>query len=211
MKGIALSFMTRLATGVRLAEDLPTPKQTRLYFANHSSHLDFVVIWSALPSHLRDRVRPVAAAEYWEADRFRRWLADKVFNAVLIPRTAGRMRRENPLELMDAAIQTGSDLILFPEGTRSETGEIATFKSGFYHLASSHPHLELMPVYLDNLNRILPKGEHIPVPLMGQVQFGEAISGLGEGEAKEDFLERARMAVIHLSRGNLKAASHEGP
>lgn len=210
MKGAALSFLTRLATGVRLAEGLPKPKQPRLYFANHSSHLDFVVIWSALPTALRDRTRPIAAAEYWEASKIRRWLSDRVFNAVLIPRSAGRMRRENPLDLMDDAIKAGSDLIIFPEGTRSQNGEIASFKSGFFHLATKHPELELTPVYLENLNRILPKGELVPVPLMGQVEFGENIPGLQDGETREDFLERTRSAVIALAKGNLKASSNEG-
>ncbi|BCX46728.1 1-acyl-sn-glycerol-3-phosphate acyltransferase [Haloferula helveola] len=210
MKSASLSFLTRLATGVRLASDLPVPAAPRLYFANHSSHLDFVVIWSALPKLLRARTRPVAAAEYWEGDALRRCLADRVFNAVLIPRNPARMRKENPVELMHEAVANDADLILFPEGTRSRSGHVAPFKPGFYHLASRHPEIELVPVYLENLNRILPKGEHVPIPLMGRVEFGEPIAGPAPGEDKSDFLQRSRMAVIELSRGNLTISPDEG-
>jgi 1-acyl-sn-glycerol-3-phosphate acyltransferase len=210
MMGAGLAFLVRLATGVRLAEHLPRPVGGRLYFSNHSSHLDFVVIWAALPMELRSRVRPVAAAEYWEAGPLRRWLATKVFKAVLIPRERARMKAENPLDLMVAALEEGADLIMFPEGTRSATDEIAPFKAGLSHLKARCPDLELMPVFLENLNRMLPKGEGIPVPLMGRAVFGEPIEGPGEGEAKAEFLERSRAAVMALAGGNLTAISDEG-
>lgn len=210
MKGAALAFLVRLATGVRLAEHLPSAGGGRVYFANHSSHLDFVVIWAALPAPLRERARPVAAAEYWESGPLRRWLASKVFNAVLIPRDRARMKEENPIDRMLKALEDGADLIMFPEGTRSATDEIAPFKAGLLHLATKRPGVELRPVFLENLNRMLPKGEGIPVPLMGRAEFGEVLEGPGEGEDKAAFLRRARAAVTFLSRGNLTEISDEG-
>jgi 1-acyl-sn-glycerol-3-phosphate acyltransferase len=108
---------------------------------------------------------------------------------------------------MTAALDAGADLIVFPEGTRSETGRLGPFKPGLYHLASRRPGLELIPVFLENLNRILPKGERIPVPLMGGAQFGETIAPPDETEPKTAFLTRCRDAILRLSRGALVASS----
>lgn len=201
-----VAFLVRLATGVRLVADATAPQTRRIYFANHSSHLDFVVIWASLPRRLRDHTRPVAAAEYWEKDPARRWIARHFFKAVLIPRDPKRMKSADPLGRMIAALEEGADLIVFPEGTRSY-GSVARFKPGLFHLASKRPDLELMPVYLENLNRILPKGELIPLPLMGHIVYGDAVPVPQEGEGKPEFLERTRLAVIALSHGTLTASS----
>lgn len=198
-----LAFLVRLATGVRLLHDLPEDGKRRVYFANHSSHLDFMVIWAALPALQRASTRPVAAAEYWEKGPLRRWLSSRIFQAVLIPRDLARMRHEDPLGKMLAALDDGADLIVFPEGTRSDSGEIGPFKPGLHHLISKRPDLVLVPVFLENLSRILPKGELFPLPLMGQAVFGHPIPAPTEGETKAAFLDRARDAVLQLSRGNL--------
>ena len=91
-------------------------------------------------------------------------------------------------------------MIIFPEGTRSSNPEPQRFKSGLFHLANDRPTVEFVPVYLENLNRILPKGEILPVPLLGSVTIGAPIR-LEAEETKEGFLERARQAVwnLHLS------------
>lgn len=205
MTHAVIAFLVRLATGVRLLPDLPEDGQRRIYFSNHSSHLDFVVIWAALPHRQRAWTRPVAAAEYWEKGPLRRWVARHIFKAVLIPRDLARMRHEDPLGTMLAALDEGADLIVFPEGTRSENGQIGTFKPGIHHLATKRPAALLVPVYLENLSRILPKGELLPLPLMGQAVFGEAIAGPADDEGKPAFLTRARDAVVRLS-----PESHEG-
>ena len=194
-----IAFLVRLLTGVRLWPDLADEGRRRVYFANHSSHLDALVIWSALPGRLRASTRPVAASEYWEKGPLRRWLSGRVFHAVLIPREIARMKHEDPLGRMLAAIDAGADLIVFPEGTRSETGEIGPFKPGLHHLITSRPDLLLVPVHLENLSRILPKGEMLPLPLMGQAVFGEPIAAPSAGETKAGFLIRARDAVLRLS------------
>ena len=201
MKGTVIAFLVRLLCGVHLYSRLPATKHRRIYFANHSSHLDFVVIWASLPRKFRHRTRPVAAAEYWQKGAIRRWVAKCYFRAVLIPREAAKMREQNPVDLMSDALSEGSDLILFPEGTRGSGDRIAKFKSGFYHLAKRHPDAELVPVCLDNLNRILPKGEFIPIPLMGRIKFGPATGSLREGESKADFLIRCRDVLVELSGG----------
>ena len=194
--GIAL--LVRLITGVHLVRDYGKPASPRIYYANHSSHLDFVVIWAALPSHTRKRARPVAAADYWSRGPIRRWLAGKVFKAVLIPR--GKVtRHDDPIGTMSAVIEQGGDLIIFPEGTRSQDGKVADFRSGLHALALRHPQAELIPVYLENLNHILPKGEFLMVPIMGNAVFGPPCEGPRDGETRHDFLVRARESLLALS------------
>ena len=198
-----LAALVRLATGVRVRWEAcePSPRQ-RVYFANHTSHLDAVVLWGALPAALRARTRPVAGRDYWERGALRRWLAERVFRVVLVDRgaPAGTERAEAARRTIDAlveAMRAGDSLIVFPEGTRGEGVEIGPFKSGIYHLAARMPGVELVPAYLENLNRILPKGEVLPVPLAGSVAFGPPIV-LGDGEGKQAFLARAREAVRRL-------------
>jgi 1-acyl-sn-glycerol-3-phosphate acyltransferase len=193
-----LSFAVRLVAGTQAMwfGSEPSPRQC-IYIANHSSHLDFLVLWASLPSSLRSLTRPVAARDYWNASAARRFLAVKVFRALLIDRGSGGTKGDEVLKPMLEALQQGDSLILFPEGTRGSGEEVAAFKSGIYHLCRQVPGLELLPVSLDNLNRILPKGEFLPVPLLSRVHYGSRIV-LQPGETKSDFLTRARDAVVSL-------------
>lgn len=172
----------------------------RIFFSNHGSNLDAPVIWASLPADIRSKTRPVAAKDYWEAGKLRRYLAHRVFKCVLIERVKVSAR-SNPLVAMEEALEQGASLILFPEGRRAfdEDGEMAEFKPGLWHLARKHPEVELVPVYLENLNRILPKGEFILIPLLAAVTFGNSIRPL-DGEEKSVFLDRAREAVESLAR-----------
>jgi 1-acyl-sn-glycerol-3-phosphate acyltransferase len=202
-----IAFAIRLVTGVRAFHETSAERPARIYFANHSSHLDFVVIWAALPGARRRRTRPVAAADYWEAGPVRRWLAGRVFHAVLIPR--GKVTRtDDPIGRMAEALAAGSDLILFPEGTRSPDGQVADFRAGLHALARRHPQAELVPVFLDNLNRILPKGEFLMVPLMGSATFGPPCEGPRENETRHDFLHRIRDSVLALAPHHSENSRH---
>ncbi len=191
-------FLTRLITGANAvwADCAPGPGRLRIYFANHGSHLDFATLWAALPERERDRTRPVAARDYWGRTRLTRATAVDLFNALLIARE-GITRKDNPIEQMADAMRKGDSLILFPEGTRSADGEMGVFRPGLYHLAVKVPEAELVPVYLQNLNRILPKGHLLPIPLLSSVVFGPPMK-LEEGEKKQAFLDRAKQAVLNL-------------
>lgn len=171
----------------------------RVYFANHTSHLDAAVIWASLPPEVRSLTRPVAAKDYWIKGKLRPYLATKVFNCVLIDREK-ISAHENPIDQLVSALDQHRSLIIFPEGTRSLTDEIGVFKSGLYHLAKRRPEIELIPVFIDNLNRILPKGEFLAVPLLSSVSFGSPIH-FATGEPKPTFLDRARAAIIGLRQG----------
>lgn len=190
-------LLVQLLCGAR-ARWLGTDPDTRqrIYFANHTSHLDVVVLWAALPPPVRALVRPVAARDYWTQSRLHLHLATHVFNALLIERRKVTIH-ENPLKDMLEALGQHHSLIVFPEGGRFPGPEPKPFKSGLYHLAKRRPDIELVPVLLENLNRILPKGEVLPVPLLGSITIGYPIRLL-EDEAKSEFLERARRAVWDL-------------
>jgi 1-acyl-sn-glycerol-3-phosphate acyltransferase len=195
--GSILALAARILSGasVRWVDSQPDTCQ-RVYFANHSSHLDALVIWSALPPEVRALTRPVAAADYWTAGRVRRYMATKIFNALLINRTEIKVH-QSPVDVMIREIGDQFSLIVFPEGGRGAGMEISEFKSGLYYLCKKRPDLELVPVHIDNMNRILPRGEFLPVPLLTCISFGPPM-WLEAGEPKADFLRRAREAVKRL-------------
>ncbi len=173
----------------------PSPRQ-RIYFANHGSHLDTVTLWAALPPELRRRTRPVAARDYWGGG-LRAVIAHRALNAVLIDRQRSHPD-EDPLAPLHAALAQGDSLILFPEGTRTADATPGRFKSGLFHLAQAHPDVEPVAVYLDNARRSLPKGSLMPVPLICTARFGSVVRPEA-GESKDDYLERARAAVMALA------------
>ena len=174
----------------------PSPAQ-RIYFANHSSHLDTLALWSALPPNLRATTRPVAARDYWGHGGFRGFIADPGFRAVYIERDRTRCDGD-PLLPLREALDTGESLIIFPEGTRSQQPLPQPFKAGLFHLARDYPQAELVPVYLDSLHRSMPKGSLLPVPLTCVVRFGETMR-LRANEDKDDLLRRAHAAVVALA------------
>ena len=192
-----LALLAQFLSGasVRWIDSQPDTCQ-RIYFANHTSHMDAIVIWSVLPRRVRALTRPVAAKDYWAGGPIRRHIANQLFNAILIDRTEIKVHR-SPVDLMIREIGDKHSLIVFPEGGRSTTGEMGEFKSGLYYLCKKRPDLEMIPVHIDNMNRILPRGEVLPVPLLTCISFGPPL-WLERGEPKNNFLRRAREAVRRL-------------
>ena len=174
----------------------PIGKQ-RVYFANHTSNADLPMIWSVLPPKIRRHTRPVAAADYWLKNPLRAFIGRDVLNAVLIDRRPeARKEGENPMEDILSALRDGSSLIIFPEGLRNMTEEkLLPLKAGIYNMGKAFPELELVPVWIENLNKIMPKGEVIPVPLICTVTFGTPLFVRPE-EDKDTFLARAAAALL---------------
>jgi 1-acyl-sn-glycerol-3-phosphate acyltransferase len=223
------SFAIRALTGARALWRCPPMGERRVYYGNHVSHGDFVMIWSALPPALRGETRPVAGADYWQRDALRRYLIREVFNGVLIERDAAQSasgrngagpgepdsnepspnepkpaphcepdrRKHEALQTLCDAVDGGASLILFPEGTRNQGEGLLPFKSGLYHLARLRPELEFVPVWIDNLARVMPKGKLLPLPLLCTATFGEPLR-LHSDEGKQAFLDRARDALLAL-------------
>jgi 1-acyl-sn-glycerol-3-phosphate acyltransferase len=193
-----LILLVRLLVGAspRWVGSGPSLRQ-RIYFANHSSHIDTVALWSALPPELRRTTRPVAAADYWSKGGFKTYLAVHGLNAVFIDRKRDDPDAD-PLAPLFLALEHGDSLIIFPEGTRTAQALPSAFKSGIFKLAERFPDVELIPVYLENLHRSMPKGAILPVPLICTVRFGAPLARIAN-EERGHFLDRARQAVVDLA------------
>lgn len=249
--GWGLLALIRLLTGAQARWwGCPPKAEQRIYFANHQSHLDLVMIWAALPEELRSITRPIAARDYWANTPFKRWITTEVFNAIYVergggaatvpptappaeriepsfddapghaaqlempllqpmpepgptpapeppPAPPGSAEALAPLQPLIEALQSGDSIIIFPEGTRGHTGEPQKFKSGLFTLAQLFPEAVLVPAWIDNVQRVMPKGEVVPVPILCSVTFGAPIR-LEDGEERRPFLDRARAAVVAL-------------
>ncbi len=188
--------LVRVLTGAQARwYGCPPKAEQRIYFANHQSHADLVMIWAALPKELRSITRPIAAKDYWTKTPFREWITTRVFNAIYVDRA--RVGEQDPLEPLIDALRSGDSIIIFPEGTRGFADEPQPFKAGLYNLAQKFPNVVLVPAWIDNIQRVMPKGEVVPVPILCSVTFGAPIQ-LEEGEDRRAFLDRARAAVIAL-------------
>ncbi|MFY9477904.1 MAG: lysophospholipid acyltransferase family protein [Aquabacterium sp.] len=196
--------IVRVLVGAYPNGERPAGQTQRLFFANHSSHLDTLTLLSALSLRARLRVRPVAARDYWCATRPRQWVAEHVLNVVFIDRV--RQEGQDPLAPVHEALAQGWSLIFFPEGTRSPVDLPGPFKSGLHRLAQAFPDVRLTPVYLENLHRILPKGTLLPVPLINKVHFGPVLDRVDD-EHKEAFLQRAHASVCRLAASHVAAAA----
>ena len=179
----------------------PPKAEQRIYFANHQSHADMVLIWAALPEELRSITRPIAAKDYWTKTPFKQWITTAVFNAVYVDRQASPARTPAPAAEAAGnaapALESGDSIVIFPEGTRGHGDEPQPFKSGLYKLAQMFPNVVLVPAWINNVQRVMPKGEVVPVPILCSVTFGAPIA-LEPGEERRPFLDRARRAVMAL-------------
>jgi len=314
--GWGLLALIRLLTGAQARWwGCPPKAEQRIYFANHQSHLDLVMIWAALPEELRSITRPIAARDYWANTPVKRWITTEVFNAIYVergggaptvpapvpevlaateaatrsqpgiervepylnvplaealaaqrqalapaaeavarapdpappepapagmqaqparaadrhaaqleiplpevdeieaaaatapaqgqpppegnPAEPGNAEAMAPLQPLIEALRSGDSIIIFPEGTRGHTGTPQKFKSGLFTLAQMFPEVVLVPAWIDNVQRVMPKGEVVPVPILCSVTFGEPLR-VEPQEERRPFLDRAREAVIAL-------------
>lgn len=187
----------RLITGARsLWFGCEPIKQQRIYYANHRSHIDFILLWSSLPRDIRQRTRPVAASDYWDRNLLRKFIIYKVFNGIVIHRNS---RQQNPLHQVEKFLNRGDSIIIFPEGTRnlSEEQTLLPFKSGLYHLAEKFPEIPCIPVWISNLNRVMPKGAFIPLPILSIVTFGAPFRK--NQQEKSIFLQEAKERLLALN------------
>ena len=196
LMSLFLLGLIRILTGAQARwQGCPPKAEQRIYFANHQSHVDLVLIWAALPEELRRITRPIAAKDYWTKTPFKQWITTAVFNAIYVDRV--KTGDQDPLEPLIDALENGDSIILFPEGTRGNQEEPQKFKSGLYNLAQKFPQVVLVPAWINNVQRVMPKGEIVPVPILCSVTFGAPIA-LGAGEDRGEFLTRARLAVLGL-------------
>ena len=188
--------LIRALTGAQARwQGCPPKAEQRIYFANHQSHADLILMWAALPAELRSITRPIAAKDYWTQTPFKKWITSAVFNAIYVDRV--KTGDQDPLEPLIDALTNGDSVILFPEGTRGNQEEPQAFKSGLYNLALKFPGVVLIPTWINNVQRVMPKGEVVQVPILCSVTFGAPVA-LADGEDRASFLVRARQAVVNL-------------
>lgn len=163
--------------------------------ANHSSHLDTVSLLSLFPIwRLRD-IQPVAAADYFERNRLVAWFSHTFFN--ILPIARRRITPENnPIQRMLAQLRAGKSLIIYPEGTRGSGEDLGPFCPGIAHLLERMPQIPVIPVYLVNHGRCLPKGEWVPVPFFCEIRVGPP-QVFSSGNRRER-LEKLRLAILSL-------------
>ena len=196
LMSLFLLGLIRVLTGAQARwQGCPPKAEQRIYFANHQSHADLVLMWAALPEELRRITRPIAAKDYWTKTPFKQWITTADFNAIYVDRV--KTGDQDPLEPLIDALESGDSIILFPEGTRGNQEEPQKFKSGLYNLAQKFPQVVLVPAWINNVQRVMPKGEIVPVPILCSVTFGAPIA-LGLDEDRGEFLTRARLAVLSL-------------
>jgi 1-acyl-sn-glycerol-3-phosphate acyltransferase len=194
---ILISVLRFLIGATAKWESPPDLKRQRIYFANHTSHMDTLVIIAALPSEARLNVMPIAAADYWGKNRFLSYISKNLLNAVLIERNPAP--GQNALEPVVEALRAGRSIIIFPEGTRSTQALPGEFKSGLHRLSECFPDVDLVPIYLENLHRSMPKGKHVPLPILCTIRIGDPLAKVVD-EDRQAFLQRARNAIVRLAK-----------
>lgn len=192
--GIFVKPFLTLFIGLRVRGLGNLPKDDPfLLVANHSSHLDTISLLGLFPLWRLHRIQPVAAADYFERNKVISLVSRTLFNILPIARRKiGAVN--NPLDAMGAALTAGRSLILFPEGTRG-SGEMQSFRPGVAHLIESFPDVPVVPVYLVNMGRSLPKGQFIPVPLFCEVRIGQPQKITG---SRREILAQLEAAVQRL-------------
>ncbi|WP_251977239.1 lysophospholipid acyltransferase family protein [Salinicola avicenniae] len=169
--------------------------------ANHNSHLDTLVLMSLFSWRDLHRVRPVAAADYFLANRWLAWFSTHVLDIIPIRRDGGGNRRDLMADCR-AALAAGDIVILFPEGSRGRPEAMQPLKKGVFHLLKTHPEIPLTPVMLRGLGRALPKGEALLVPRNCDVAIGEAMQVGDDSAAFMGALEAAFETLAEQCRGS---------
>ena len=151
-------------------------KKQFILIANHNSHMDTMAIMSSIPSRYIHRVHPIAAADFFGGSKFKEKLMRYMVNATLIPRKRAESKEDvDPIQVMSNLIEKGRSIIVYPEGSRGVPGVMTDFKKGIGYLINKHPHVDVVPVYLDGIHKTLPKGKNLILPYNCKIIFGDSI------------------------------------
>jgi 1-acyl-sn-glycerol-3-phosphate acyltransferase len=149
-------------------------KKQFILIANHNSHMDTMAIMSAIPSRYIHKVHPIAARDFFGGSLFKKILMRYLVNATLIQRDRDDPNND-PIDSMDKMLKKSRSLILFPEGSRGIPGVMAKFKKGLGYLIQRNPEINVIPVYLDNVYKTLPRGKNLILPYNCSIKFGDPI------------------------------------
>lgn len=174
-----------LGLNIRGRNNIPL-KGPAIIAANHNSHLDTLVLMSMYPLSIINKVRPVAAADYFLANRLLSWLSLNMIGIIPLDRS-GKTKREDLFNDCHKALDNGHILLIFPEGSRGKPEEMSNLKKGIHYLIKDREDTLVTPVVLHGLGRALPRGEALFVPFNCDVIIDEAI---GSCNNSEEFLEK---------------------
>lgn len=142
---------------------------------NHNSHLDTLVIMSLYPLSKIDKIRPVAAADYFMRNKFVSWISTYCIGIIPLDRT-GASSQEELFKEPHEALDNKDILILFPEGSRGKPEQMTRLKKGLFYLLKDKKDIPIIPIAMQGLGNSLPKGEALFVPFNCQVVIGESIN-----------------------------------
>lgn len=199
-----LAFLTLIArplaeflTGADVIgrQHLPT-RGPAIIAANHTSHVDTLMLLTVFPARLMGRLRPVAAADYFLRGPVIGWFSRTLVGIVPIDR-AGRSQKD-VLAPAREALAAGDIVIIFPEGTRGPgDDELAPLKAGVARLAEACPEAPVTPVWIEGAGRVLPKGAVLPAPMNCTLMVGEPLRWAGD---RAGFLEALKDALLALRK-----------
>jgi 1-acyl-sn-glycerol-3-phosphate acyltransferase len=166
-----------------------------ILIANHNSHMDTMALMSAIPSRFIHRVHPIAARDFFGGSLFSRILMRYLVNATLIRRDREDPKRD-PIDDMDKMLKKQRSLILYPEGSRGIPGKMSNFKRGLGYLVQRNPNINVIPVYLENIYKTLPKGKKLILPYNCSIKFGQPIKF--NSLEMEDILKTAEKEILKI-------------
>jgi 1-acyl-sn-glycerol-3-phosphate acyltransferase len=172
-------------------------KKQFILIANHNSHMDTMAIMSAIPSRYIHKVHPIAARDFFGGSLFKKILMRYLVNATLIQRDRDDPEND-PIDSMDKMLKKSRSLILFPEGSRGVPGVMTKFKKGLGYLIQRNPEINVIPVYLDNVYKTLPRGKNLILPYNCSIKFGDPIQF--KSMEMEDILLSSEKAMQNLMK-----------
>ena len=181
-----------LIFGFNRYDRLEVPKDGPFILApNHNSHLDVLIIATLLPLKHSMKIKTAAAADYFWKFWLSRWFVFGLFGSIPVWRTK-KGKKPNVIEALNSALDAGSPILIFPEGTRGKPEVLANLKRGVTMLAKKHPRIPIVPIYCSGAGKALPKGAKVVVPIRPKIIALDWIfaQGKSEDEVAEE-MERA--------------------
>ncbi|MBS0290714.1 MAG: 1-acyl-sn-glycerol-3-phosphate acyltransferase [Proteobacteria bacterium] len=179
IKILFIYFITRpiilimLGLNVVGRKNMPT-KGPAVVLANHNSHLDTLVLLSLFPLSVINKVRPVAAVDYFFKNKLIAWFSVYCLGIIPLDRQGGT-NKEHIFNDCYTALDNNEILIIFPEGSRGHPEKLSRLKKGVFYLLKDKQNIPIFPVVMHGLGKSLPKGEVLLVPFNCDVVIGEPL------------------------------------
>lgn len=184
-----------LGVNVRNPETLPKDGPA-IIIANHNSHIDTLLLMSLFSVSKINKIRPVAAADYFCNTKFKKFIFENLIGIIPIER---KISKENISTLFSGifnALDNNEIIIIYPEGTRGNDNKINKFKSGVAHIAKAYPNVPVIPIFINGPDKILPKIDAILVPFISDVYIGEPL--FYNKKSTMEFTEEIKEKVFEL-------------